>query len=32
LTENHRGHGIVHAGEPQAIEIDGAEVCALATC
>ena len=32
LTEDNRGHGIVHAGETNAIEIDGAEVRALATC
>src|SRR5215472_13847142 len=31
LPEDNRGHGIVHAGETKAIEIDGAEVRALAT-
>ena len=31
LTEDNRGHGIVHAGEPNTIEIDGAEVRTLAT-
>ena len=32
LPKDNRGHGIVHAGETQAIEIDGAEVRALAPC
>src|SRR5262252_5019657 len=32
LPKDNRGHGIVHAGETKAIEIDGAEVRALAPC